>query len=66
VRARRVVRRLQQLEDDVLDVLADIASFGERRRIGDGERNVEYARQRLRQQCLARAGRADQEDIRFR
>ena len=32
-----VVTRLQQLEDDVLDVLADVASFGERRRIGDGE-----------------------------
>ena len=39
-----VVGRLQQFEDDVLDVLADIASFGERRRIGDGERNVEDAR----------------------
>jgi hypothetical protein len=31
-----VVGRLQQLEDDVLDVLADIAGFGERRRIRDG------------------------------
>ena len=39
-----VVGRLQQLEDDVLDVLADIAGFGERRRIGDGERNIENAR----------------------
>jgi hypothetical protein len=47
-----LVGRLQQLEDDVLDVLADIAGFGERRRIGDGERNIENARQRLRQQCL--------------
>ena len=28
-----VVRGLQQLEDDVLDVLADIAGFGERGRI---------------------------------
>jgi hypothetical protein len=61
-----VVGRLQQLEDNVLDVLADIAGFGDRRRIGDGERNIENARQRLRQQCLARAGRADQEDIRLR
>src|SRR3984957_15714919 len=61
-----VVGRLQQLEDNVLDVFADIASFGERRRIGDSERDVENARQRLRQQCLARAGRADQEDIRLR
>ena len=38
-----VVRRLQQLENNVLDVLADIASFGKRRRVGDGERNVENA-----------------------
>src|SRR5262245_5998619 len=52
-----VVGRLQQLEDDVLNVLAYIAGFGERRRIRNGERNVENARQRLRQQCLARAGR---------
>ena len=48
-----VVGGLQQFEDDVLHVLADIASFGERRRTGDGERNVENARQRLRQLCLA-------------
>src|ERR1700734_613988 len=39
-----VVGRLQQLENNVLDVLADIASFRERRRIGDGERNIENAR----------------------
>jgi hypothetical protein len=43
-----VVGRLQQLQDDVLDVLADITGFGERCRIRDGERNVENARQRLR------------------
>src|SRR5581483_4504470 len=29
--------RLQELEDDVLDVLADIAGFGQRRRVDDGE-----------------------------
>ena len=48
-----VVGRLQQLEDDVLDVLADIAGFGERRRIGHGEGHVEDAGERLRQQRLA-------------
>src|ERR1700740_2321668 len=42
-----VVGRLQQLENNVLDVLADIAGFGERRRIRNGKRNVENARQRL-------------------
>src|SRR6516162_1146016 len=61
-----VVSGLQQLEDDVLDVLADITGFGERGRIGHGEGHVEDARERLRQQRLARAGRADQQDVRLR
>jgi hypothetical protein len=33
-----IVGRLQQLENDVLDVLSDIAGFGQRRRIRHGER----------------------------
>jgi hypothetical protein len=57
---------LQQLEDDVLHILADIARLGQRRGIGHGEGHVEDARQRLRQQRLAGAGRADQQDVRFR
>src|SRR6516165_4499674 len=61
-----VISRLQQLEDDVLDVLADIAGFGERGRIGHGERHVEDARERLRQQRLARTSWADQQDVRLR
>ena len=61
-----VVGGLQQLEDDVLDVLADIAGFGQRRRVGHGERHVEDAGQRLRQQRLARTGRPDQQDVRLR
>src|SRR3989442_9186685 len=61
-----VVGGLQQLEDDVLDVLADIAGFGERGRIRHGEGHIEDARERLRQQRLARAGWADQQDVRLR
>src|SRR5262249_33067231 len=61
-----VVGRLQQLEDDVLDILADIAGFGERGRISHGERHVEDARERLRQQRLARTGWADQQDVGLR
>ena len=61
-----IVGRLQQLQDDVLDVLADIAGFGQRRRIRHRERHVENPRQRLRQQRLARAGRTDQQDVRLR
>jgi hypothetical protein len=57
---------LQQLENDVFDVLADIARFGQRRRIGHRERHVEDARERLRQQRLARPRWADQQDVRLR
>ena len=60
-----VVALLQQLLDDVLDVLADVARFGQRRRVGDHERHVEQPRERLREQRLARAGRADQQDVRL-
>ena len=61
-----VVGGLQQLEDDVLDVLADIAGFGQRRRVGHRERHVEDAGQRLGQQRLAGTGRADQQDVGLR
>ena len=61
-----VVGGLQQLQDDVLDILADIAGLGQRRRVGHREGHVDDARQRLRQQRLARAGRADQQDVRLR
>jgi hypothetical protein len=46
-------RRLQQLEDDVLDILADVAGFGQRRRIDDGEGHREQLRERLGEQRLA-------------
>src|SRR5438477_3573131 len=54
---------LQQLEDDVLDVLADVAGFGERRRVHDREGHGEQLRERLREQRLAGAGGADQQDV---
>ena len=56
---------LQQLEDDVLDVLADVARFGERRRIDDGEGHRQQLGERLREQRLAGAGRPDQQDVRL-
>src|ERR1700730_18504497 len=61
-----IVSRLQQLENDVLDILADIAGFRQRGRISHGERYVQNARQRLREQRLARPGRADQQDVGLR
>ncbi len=54
---------LEQLQDDVLDVLADVAGFGQRGRIHDRERDGEQARERLREQRLAGAGRADEQDV---
>ena len=58
-----VVGGLQQLQDDVLDVLADVAGLGQRGGVGHGEGHVEDAGQRLGQQRLAAAGRADQQDV---
>jgi len=57
-----VLGGLQQLEDDVLNVFTNIAGFSQRRRVGHGERHVEDARQRLRQQRLAAPGRTDQQE----
>ena len=56
---------LDQLQEDVLDVLADVAGLGQRGRVGDRERDVEDPRERLREQRLAAAGRAEQQDVRL-
>src|SRR6185437_1456885 len=58
-----VVGGLQQLEDDVLDVLADVAGLGEGGGVGHRERHVDDSSQGLRQQRLADAGGADQQDV---
>ena len=60
-----VVGGLDQLEQDVLDVLADVAGLGERGGVGDRERHLQQPRERLREQRLAAAGRADQQDVRL-
>ena len=57
------VAGLQQPHQDVLHVLADVAGFGERGGVGDGEGHVEDAGQRLGEQRLADAGRADEQDV---
>src|SRR4051794_24888133 len=59
------VGRLDQLQQDVLDVLADVAGLGQRRRVGDRERDVEDPRERLREVRLAAARRAEQHDVRL-
>src|SRR5690606_22361459 len=61
-----VLALLQELLDDVLDVLADITRFGQRRRVGDGERHVQQTRERLREQRLAAPRRTDQQNVALR
>ena len=56
---------LVELEDDVLDILADVARLGERGGVGDGEGNGEQARERLRQERLAGPGGTDEQDVRL-
>ena len=58
-----VVALLQQLLDDVLDILADVAGLGEGGRVRDRERHVQQPRESLGEQRLARTGRADQQDV---
>src|SRR5919201_1426609 len=52
-------------EEDVRDILTDVAGLGQRRRVGDRERDVEDPRERLREQRLATASRPEQKDVRL-
>ena len=56
---------LEQPDQDVLHVLADVAGFGERGGVGDGEGDVEDAGEGLGEQRLADAGGAEQQDVRL-
>ncbi len=60
-----VVGGLDQLEEDVLDILADVAGLGEGGGVGDGDRDVQLAGEGLDQEGLARTGGADHQDVRF-
>ncbi len=57
---------LDQLQENVLDVLADVTGLGQRGRVRNGERNVEHACQRLGQEGLAATRRAQEQDVRLR
>src|SRR5437773_6207599 len=60
-----IVRRLEQAQDDVLDVLADVARLRERGGVGDRERHAQHLGERLREEGLAGARGADHEDVRL-
>ena len=64
-RLKVVVRRLEQFQQDVLDILANITRFGESCCVAYGQRNVDRLRQRAGEQCLAAPGRADKQQVGF-
>ena len=53
-----VIGVLDELEQNVFNVLADIARFGERGRVRDGERHVQNLCERARQQGFSAARRS--------
>ncbi len=57
------VGRLDQLEQDILDVLTDVAGLGQGGGIGDSKGNIETTSQRLGKQSLTDTGRSDHEDV---
>ena len=57
------ISRRDELQQDVLHVLAHIARFGKRSGIGDGEGNLQRASKRLRKQGLARARGTEKHDV---
>src|SRR5439155_5984028 len=59
------VGRLDEPEQDVLDVLTDVTGFGEAGGVGDGERDIEDAGERLRKERLAASGRTDEQHVRL-
>jgi len=56
---------VQELQQQVLHVLAHVAGLGERGRVADGKGDVDDLGQGLRQERLAGAGRSQQEDVRL-
>ena len=57
---------LQQLQDNIFDVLANVARFGEGGGIDDSKRHIEHARKRLSEKSLAGAGGPDEQNVGLR
>ncbi len=60
-----MVRGLEEVDDDVLDILAHIPGLGEAGGVGNGEWNVENPGQRLGEKRLPTSGRTEQKDVRL-
>ena len=54
---------VKQFQKQVFDVFADVAGFGQRGRVADGERHIQNTSERPGEQRFAGAGRADEQDI---
>ena len=57
------IRGLDESQQDILHVLADVSGLGQSGRVGNGERHFEDVRQVLRQVCLARSRRPQHQDV---
>src|SRR5579884_3253839 len=53
---------LDEAQENVFDILTDVASLRQRGGVGDAEGDIQNFCQRLRQQGLAAAGGADEQD----
>ena len=54
---------VDELEQDILHVLAHVTGLGERGGVGDGKRHLEDARERLGQQGLTGTGGTEQQNV---
>ena len=57
------IRGLQELEDDVFHVLADVAGLCERGCVRNGKGHIQHLRQRLGEKRFAAAGGADEKNV---
>ncbi|MPN49114.1 hypothetical protein SDC9_196727 [bioreactor metagenome] len=55
-----VIRRLNDAQQNVFNILADIAGFRKRGRVRDGKRHIQYLRERLRKHGFTDTGRTEQ------
>ena len=61
--ALNIAGALDQAQENVLDILADVPGLGEGGRVSDRKGNIEQLGKRLRQQGLTAAGWADEQDV---
>src|SRR5437660_4413106 len=58
-----VIGILEQAQNDVFDIFADITRFGESGGVSDGEWDIEDSSEAASEQCFAGTGIADEQDV---